>query len=216
MSDELEKSSEALPFPTIGLIPVAPVKECWRHFGPADLTSHHTAGIINVLQGAVFQGFERVHFLFQSRGGDAENAFRLYNFFRNYPADLVIYNNGFVGSSAAIAFLGAHTRYTSNYSAFLFHTPYYVKLETQRAAQLARASGFNQQIADEWLRLLAENVTFTEGQQEELVAGRDVILMAKAALEVGIAEEGEFMPPLTSNEQVKNIIDFVSLDTSKP
>ncbi len=47
-----------------------------------------------------------VHLLFQSAGGMVGDGVFLYNYFRNLPFDLTIYNMGAVESAAAIAFFG--------------------------------------------------------------------------------------------------------------
>lgn len=192
------------------LSPIAPIKECWRWFGPADLTQDNVVEIQTLLSRAVYRGYERVHFLFQSRGGEFESGFRLYNFFKNYSPELFLYNNGYVGSAAAIAFLGAAQRRTSRYSAFMFHTPFYPALQNQRAEQLAENAVEMEEAAAQWGTLIEEHLPNLSTNQKDLFAkGKNVNIYAQEAISLGLAEEGEFQIPLSNyNDNDPNGFDF--------
>src|ERR1700693_5244975 len=64
---------------------------------------------------------ETVHLLFQSTGGNVADGVCLYNFFKAFSVDLVLYNVWAVWSAAAVAYLGSKKRKTSARASFMIH-----------------------------------------------------------------------------------------------
>src|SRR5260370_14594295 len=62
-----------------------------------------------------------MHLLLQSNGGTVGDGICLYNFFKTFPVDLIVYKVRAVKSIAVIAYLGAKTRKTSARALFMLH-----------------------------------------------------------------------------------------------
>jgi ATP-dependent Clp protease protease subunit len=67
------------------------------------------------------KGVVKMHVMFQSTGGAVGDGICLYNYFRNLPIDLTIYNMGAVSSIAVVAYLGAKKRKVNRHSHFSIH-----------------------------------------------------------------------------------------------
>jgi ATP-dependent Clp protease protease subunit len=65
--------------------------------------------------------YDRIHILFQSTGGTVGDGISLYNFIRNAPLEVFLYNTGTVCSVATIAYLGAPKRFVSQHATFMIH-----------------------------------------------------------------------------------------------
>src|SRR5579864_3060582 len=63
----------------------------------------------------------KMHVMLQSTGGAVGDGICLYNYFRNLPIDLTIYNMGSINSIAVIAYLGAKKRKVNRFSNFSIH-----------------------------------------------------------------------------------------------
>jgi ATP-dependent Clp protease protease subunit len=63
----------------------------------------------------------RLHILFQSSGGAVGDGICLYNFLRNSPIEIILYNSGVVSSIAVISYLGAAKRIVSQHATFMIH-----------------------------------------------------------------------------------------------
>lgn len=99
------------------------------------------ATIQRVFQGiavAINGGVQTLHLLMQSAGGIVADGVALYNYFKNLPLDLHLYNGGGVSSIAVVAFLGARHRYASANATFMIHKTYF---NVSAATNAARASG---------------------------------------------------------------------------
>lgn len=135
-----------------------------------------------------------LHVLFNSTGGFISDGICLYNFFRALTIDLTLYNGGSVSSIAAIAFLGAAHRKTTQYGTFMIHRSHSspsgataAKLEDiARSLRIddARTEAILRNhiklVPEQWDRLNYENLTFN----------------AVDSVAIGFAEEiAEFAPP---------------------
>src|ERR1035437_9921391 len=91
-----------------GVIDQASVQKCLNTFAlatqqpPLDQTKH-------------------VHLLMQSSGGFIGDGIALYNFLKNAPLDVTVYNAGSLQSIAAICFLGAKRRVSNRHATFMLH-----------------------------------------------------------------------------------------------
>lgn len=146
---------------------------------------------------------KQVHLLFQTTGGFVGDGIALYNYFKTLPTDLTIYNTGAVASIGVIAYLGAKTRKTSKYSAFMIH-------RTQRNPGSTTAN---------MLKSLAESAVLDDKRTEAILREHlklsaekwndfdhyDLSFSAEEAVEIGLAHEiGEFQPP--AGTKVFNIL----------
>ena len=75
-----------------------------------------------ILAGATQEGYNDVHLLMQTVGGNIPDGICLYNFFQSlHPIELSIYNGGNVSSAGVIAYLGGDKRFVSTTGAFMIH-----------------------------------------------------------------------------------------------
>lgn len=147
---------------------------------------------------AINSGRRRIHLLFQSDGGEFGPGLSLYNFFRNIPAELIIYNAGSVQSMAVIAYLGAHKRLTNAHAFFMIHK--------MRSGEMHAPASF--------LHLQAERMRLCDAACTAIIQERcripddgwtrinndhELNLSAEEAKSFGVANEiGEFSPPIGS------------------
>ncbi|WP_165405964.1 ATP-dependent Clp protease proteolytic subunit [Bradyrhizobium genosp. SA-3] len=135
-----------------------------------------------------------LHILFQSWGGNVSDGVCLYNFFRTFPVDLTLYNAGNVSSIATIAYLGAKKRKVSTYATFMIH-------RTTSPGQPATAERLNaiahSVVADDQRTeaILRAHLSLSEDQWS-VHRSADLFLTAKEAITCGLAELGEFAPPV--------------------
>jgi ATP-dependent Clp protease, protease subunit len=115
---------------------------------------------------AINGGVKILHLLFHSNGGIVGDGVALYNYFRNLPLDLHIYNAGSVSSIGVIAFLGAHNRYASANATFVIHkTRFNPGAPTD--AERARGMADSMKIDDSrTLDILKSNVNLSEVELE--------------------------------------------------
>ncbi|NVE00939.1 ATP-dependent Clp protease proteolytic subunit [Massilia sp. BJB1822] len=66
-------------------------------------------------------GLDVAHILLQSNGGYVSDGLCLYNYLRNLPFKVVMYNGGAVASIAVILFLAGAERYASATARFMVH-----------------------------------------------------------------------------------------------
>lgn len=144
-----------------------------------------------------------VHLLLHSTGGFVGDGVGIYNFLRNLPLNIAIYNGGTVASIAAIVFLAARKRIASQTASFMIHK------------SLASPNAFASPHA---LKLLAESLESSDVLTESIFrqhlslppekwdihAKADLNITATDALAFGLIHEiGDFKPP--AGAQVFNI-----------
>lgn len=143
---------------------------------------------------AVQNGFTHVHLLFESSGGTVADGICLYNFIRNLPLKLTIYNSGNVGSIAVIAFLGAHSRKASANSTFMIHRTYTPaqNASAQKLPGITKSLSLDDKRTEDVLR---QHTKLQPSQWAEIDKG-DFFLSAQEALNVGLVDEiADFVPP---------------------
>lgn len=149
--------------------------------------------IQNLIQGKQ-AGVKEIHLLFQSTGGYVSEGVCLFNFFRTFEMELILYNTGSIMSAGAVAFLGANSRKASKYSVFMLHW-------STRASALLDANNIratsesmiydNQRIAD----IYTDRIHLTDDHHSRM-KNADLTLTPAEALEVGIIHGiEEFAPP---------------------
>jgi ATP-dependent Clp protease, protease subunit len=74
------------------------------------------------MAGAIQEGYNDLHLLMQTTGGNVPDGICLYNFFQSLePIELSIYNGGNVSSAGVTAYLGGDKRFVSSTGAFMIH-----------------------------------------------------------------------------------------------
>jgi ATP-dependent Clp protease, protease subunit len=141
---------------------------------------------------------QHIHLLLQSEGGGVGQGVSLYNFFRNLPIELTIYNTGTIWSAAVPAFLGARHRKTSAHATFLLHRTT-TTLQYGREPQF-RATAENLALDDRRIdAILRSHITLSADKWASLDAVGSLLLTAEDSVACGIAEElGDFRPPAGS------------------
>jgi ATP-dependent Clp protease protease subunit len=172
---------------------------------PASVVYAIFAGFIDqsavqrIFQGvcaAITNRIQHIHLLFQSYGGTVGDGVCLYNFFRGLPIGLTLYNVGNVSSAAVIAYLGAHERKTSAYATFMVHRTQ----SPQQAASAERLHAIAHSVVADDERteaILRQHLTLSEDQWA-IHRTAELWFTAKEAELCGLAEIGEFAPPLGS------------------
>jgi ATP-dependent protease ClpP protease subunit len=143
---------------------------------------------------AINSGVKTLHLLFHSNGGMVGDGITLYNYFRNIPIDLHIYNAGSVSSIGVIAFLGAHNRYASANATFVIHKTRF-NPGTPTDAERARGMADAMKIDDaRTLDILKANLSLSEGELERYRIS-ELPFDAQVALACGlITKISDFMP----------------------
>jgi ATP-dependent Clp protease protease subunit len=77
--------------------------------------------LIVTMTNCLTQGFDEVHLLFSSGGGNVSAGINLYNLLRGMPFQLITHNVANVDSIATAVFLAGDQRYTCPDSTFMFH-----------------------------------------------------------------------------------------------
>jgi ATP-dependent Clp protease, protease subunit len=136
-----------------------------------------------------------IHLLFQSTGGTVGDGVCLYNFLKNLPIHLSIYNMGSVQSIATIAYLGAKRRVTSANAIFAIH-------RTSVSPQYAMAFALKHYVETVAMddrrteEILRTHITMGDDKWSRLDRS-DLWFSAQDAMDFGIANEiGEFAPPM--------------------
>jgi ATP-dependent Clp protease protease subunit len=159
-----------------------------------NLDSAAVQRILSGFSNATQNDVKKMHVMLQSLGGGIGDGICLYNFFRNVPIDLTLYNTGGISSIAVIAYLGAKTRKVSANAAFMIHR---TQTTTQSAnTQTVKAFVESAVLFDENTEaILREHIHMPEAKWQHF-NHNDLWFSATEAVEYGIATEiGDFSPP---------------------
>jgi ATP-dependent Clp protease protease subunit len=152
---------------------------------------------------AINGGVKTIHLLFHSNGGIVADGIVLYNYFRNLPIDVHIYNGGSVSSIGVIAFLGPQNRYASANATFMIHKTRFNPM-TPTDAERARGMADSMKIDDvRTLEILKANLSLPEGELERYrISKLPFDSQAALACEL-ITKISDFVPP--AGQMVSNI-----------
>ena len=170
-----------------------------------------SGGIDPVLVNRVFNFFstlvnnhvQTVHLMLHSTGGYINDGVCLYNYFKNLPMNIVMYNSGNVSSIAVIVFLAANKRIGSKSSTFMIHKSHSSPaggITSAKLKELASSLDIDnfrtEAILKEYVKLPEEKWLLHE-------IG-DLTITAEEAKDYGLLHEvGNFSPP--PNSQLFNI-----------
>lgn len=149
--------------------------------------------IINGITSVMGQ-VTHLHVLFQSGGGYIADGICLYNFFRALTVDLTLYNGGSVSSIAAIAFLGARHRKTTQYGTFMIH-------RSHASPQIATAAKLEDiarslRIDDARTEAILRNHIILTQEQWNALNYENLTFNAEDSVMIGFADAiAEFTPP---------------------
>lgn len=162
------------------------------------------AGIIDQLAVSRFFNFfslagqdktGHIHLLLQSMGGGVGDGICLYNFFRNSPIPMTLYNSGTCASIAAVAYLGGKERKVSAYGTFMLHKTH-ASPQTASAERLYAAARSVMLDDTRMESIIRQNLSLSSAQWSDH-EGFDLWLSADEAVGAGLATDiGEFSPPL--------------------
>jgi ATP-dependent Clp protease, protease subunit len=137
---------------------------------------------------------QHLHVLFQSTGGVVHEGIRLYNFFKNFSIDLILYNMGVVSSVAVIPYLGAKTRKVSRHATFMIRRTQTTNQVTNNDTVEAPADSVV--LFDETAEaILREHINMPANRWAHF-SRNDLWFSAEQAVKYGIAHEiGDFAAP---------------------
>lgn len=156
------------------------------------------------LNGATTAGtVTTMHLLLECNGGTVGDGIALYNYFKTFPIDLLIYNSGTVASIGVISYLGAAHRYASTHSTFMIHRTRVTPQGPQTATQM-RAATRSLELDDTRTEAILRNHTNIPADRWALLDTQDVFFTPTEAVQFGIADAiREFQVP--SGSQIWNI-----------
>lgn len=154
---------------------------------------------LETLSGASQRGAKTIHLLIQSNGGYIGDGVGLYNFIRNFPAEIITYNCGHVASIAVLVFLAGKRRIAATTATFMIHKS--VRNGLPPGINAVRMREIMRSLDADDMRvegILREHVSLSP-QQWEAHANSDLNFTASEALNSGIIHQiGDFAPPLGS------------------
>lgn len=147
------------------------------------------------LSGAIQEGYDDVHLLMQTVGGNVPDGICLYNFFQSLAGvNLTIYNAGNIASAGVTAYLGGDKRIVYSTGTFMIH-------RSHATFQGANSDDVQARIASLVMddkrteAILANHLNLTAAQAE-IHRSHDLWLDADEAVTAGLAhEKGEFWVP---------------------
>ena len=143
----------------------------------------------------------RIHILFQSWGGSVGDGVCLYNFIKNFPIEIVLYNSGQICSAGVMVYLGARKRVASKLSSFMIH-----RTSNSVGGNFARLQKISEDLRfddDRTHKIYSERTRLPADLWEEC-AQHDIFFSGEKALEYGFVDElGEFSSP--SGQLVYNL-----------
>jgi ATP-dependent Clp protease protease subunit len=143
---------------------------------------------------AIQDGVGGIHLLMQSVGGNVADGICLYNYFRQFPLPVTIYNAGGVSSAAVLAYFGAPNRKTARSAAFMVHRSH----ATFQAANADVIQARMQSLImdDERTEAILREHLKLPDDKWRVHENHDLWLTGQEAVECGLATEiGEFAPP---------------------
>jgi ATP-dependent Clp protease protease subunit len=145
--------------------------------------------------GAVQEGYNDIHLLMQTVGGNVPDGICLYNFFQSLEGiNLTIYNAGNVSSAGVVAYLGGDKRVVYSTGAFMIHRAHATFQGANSDDVQARVASL---VMDDTRTeaVLGNHLTLTTAQTE-IHKSSDLWLDADQAIATGLAhEKGEFWVP---------------------
>jgi ATP-dependent Clp protease protease subunit len=171
-----------------------PVKSVYLTFS-AIIDQLAVQRFFGVLAGAIQEGYNDVHLLMQTAGGNIPDGICLYNFFQSLgPISLSIYNSGNVSSAGVIAYLGGDKRFVSRTGTFMIHRAHATfQGANSDAVQARMASLLLDDERNEFI--LREHIELTPNQWDTHKAF-DLYLKADQAIAAKVAqEEKDFWVP---------------------
>lgn len=138
---------------------------------------------------------QRVHLVVQTTGGFIGDGVAAYNFIRNLPLEIIVYNIGWVQSIGVVLFLGAHKRKASKTATFMVHRAHSSPVQASSAQLQAIADSLA--IDDTRIeQILRQHITMPDDKWI-IHKNADLHINADDALAYGIVDEiTDFAPPL--------------------
>jgi ATP-dependent Clp protease, protease subunit len=146
---------------------------------------------------AIQTGAQRVHLLMQSGGGHVQDGVCLYNYFRAFPAELIVYNVGSISSAGVLAYLGAHHRKAAPLATFMVHRAHATFQGAN--ADMVQARIQSMVMDDDRMEAILKAHLRLPDEKWLIHEHHDLWLTAEEAVQCGLATEiGDFAPPAGS------------------
>jgi ATP-dependent Clp protease, protease subunit len=140
------------------------------------------------LAGAIQEGYNDVHLLMQTTGGNVPDGICLYNFFQSLESiSLSIYNCGHISSAGVIAYLGGDERFVSSTGAFMVHRAHATFQGASSDEVQARVASLI--MDDERTEVILKNHVDLTPEQWTVHKSADLWLDADQAIDAKIAHE---------------------------
>jgi len=168
-----------------------------------DVNSDMVHRVFDAVADMTEDGVETAHILLQSNGGYVSDGLCLYNYLRNLPIKIVMYNGGAVASIAVILYLSGEERYASETARFMVHKSHASAPSGARPDALRIIVEGLQADDARTESILREHLTLDD-QHWAVHAYSDLHLTAREAHKVGLVQDViDFKPP--PGKRVTNI-----------
>ena len=87
----------------------------------AEVNPTTTEALIGTIGGQLQHGFDELHLLLSTPGGNVREGIAIYNMLMGLPLKVITYNVGSVNSIGNVIYLAGTERYASRTSSFMFH-----------------------------------------------------------------------------------------------
>ena len=168
-------------------LPIQGAKPCCVSFN-ADISQITAQVLLAALVARVSEGFDEVHLLMNTPGGDVSQGISLYNAIRALPVRVVTYNMGSVDSIGNVVFQAGDYRVCAHQSSFMFHgviTDLRGSLDLKQLQEQTRGIENGQSLIADVM------VNRTSRPRDEITAlfSQMAFLKADEAVESGVADE---------------------------
>jgi ATP-dependent Clp protease protease subunit len=162
-----------------------------------------TNALIAIFNNLVNNGYEEVHFLINSGGGEVNAGISLYNYIKSLPIKIIMHNMGMVASIANVVFLAGEERYACPHATFLFHGVTYT-LNTQLTAhQLGEIFDMAQKEQTKIIGIISDSTTITKKTLEKLFTQGET-QNSQFAIQYGLIKKIGF-PEIPQDAQIVTI-----------
>jgi len=156
----------------------------------SDITDKSVANISKIFFILLSKSYDPIHFLIQSRGGDVEGCFALYDLMHTIPCPIYTYANGMCQSSAVLL-LAAGTkghRFSTSNCYFMMHDTI-VDDNSGTLKNIKNTVEFLNELDETFLKLLSENSRLSVKEWRDIYNNvGDKYFNATLAMEYGIID----------------------------
>ncbi|MBI5102526.1 MAG: ATP-dependent Clp protease proteolytic subunit [Nitrospirae bacterium] len=153
--------------------------------------------IFKLFSDIIRNNVKTVHLLLHSPGGTVQSGIALYNFLTNIPVNIIMYNGGWVGSSAVLFYLAGKTRKASSNAIFILHKT--VHPNTSLAAKDMKRRANDIERDDTNSEAIWEKHIIIPDDKRRILEQGDVVMDVEEAKATGLVHEiADFRVPAGS------------------